>query len=274
MMIAADSSSWMACFRASEIPWTHAYNDAHRALVGAALDDASLCAAAGSGQRLPPGYGVGFDERVVEYPWLFGRGLSGRVLDAGSTFNHEHILDRVLPLVDELTIVTLEPEAWAYPLRRVSYVYADLRALPFADAHFDLAVSISTLEHIGMDNTMYGVADPPARDPAAEVAEAAAELRRVVRPGGRILLTVPFGRHEDHGWLRQFDAQDLERLVGDFGGRADAEIGFFRYDKRGWQRSAIVDAAGARYRDYTADQSPVADLAAAARAVACVTVSV
>src|SRR4029077_3689623 len=107
-------------------------------------------------------------------PWLFGQGLAGRVLDAGSTFNHEHILDRALPLVDDLTIVTLEPEAWAYPLRRVSYVFADLRALPFADAQFDLAVSISTLEHIGMDNTMYGVTARRAADPAGEVARAAA----------------------------------------------------------------------------------------------------
>lgn len=268
------SSSWATRFPGPEIPWTYAYNDTHRALVSAALDDAPLCAAAGAGKRLPAGYGVGLDERVVEYPWLFGQGLAGRVLDAGSTLNHEHILDRALPLVDDLTIVTLEPEAWAFPLRRVSYVFADLREMPFADGQFDIAVSISTLEHVGMDNRMYGVTARRAGDPEAEVARAAAELRRVVRPGGRILLTVPFGHREDHGWLRQFDAQELERLVADFGGRTGAAITFFRYDKTGWQRSSIVDAASARYRDYTNDPRPVADLAAAARAVACVAVEV
>jgi SAM-dependent methyltransferase len=267
-------SLWPGRFPAPEAPWTYAYNETHRALVCAALDDPELCAAAAAGQRLPAGYAAGFDERVVEFPWVFGQGLSGRVLDAGSTLNHEHILDRALPLVDALTIVTLEPEAVAYPLRRVSYMYADLRSLPFADGQFDLAVSISTLEHVGMDNTTYGVPDQPAADPAVEVAKAAAELRRVVAPGGRILLTIPFGHREDHGWLRQFDAEGLERLVADFGGRDAATIAFFRYDRLGWRRSSIVDAADASYRDFTKDQRPVADLAAAARAVACIAVDV
>ena len=229
----------------------------------------------GDGRTASARYGIALDERVVEYPWMFGQGLAGRVLDAGSTLNHPHILDRALPLVDDLMIVTLEPEDDAYPLRGgVSYVYADLRALPFADQTFDLAVSISTLEHIGMDNTIYRVDDRPATDPVAEVARAAAELRRVVRPGGRILVTVPFGRAEDHGWFRQFDAEALERLVADFGGREAAAIAFFRYHATGWQRATIREAAGVCYRDFARDPTPVADAAAAARAVACVSVAV
>lgn len=265
---------WSARFPPPPVPWTQTYVDTHRALISAALDDPELCAAAAAGRRLPPGYGIGFDERVVEYPWLFGHRLAGHVLDAGSTFNHGHILDRALPVIDDLTIVTLEPEAWAFPARRVSYVFADMRELPFVAGHFDMAVSISTLEHIGMDNTIYGATDQRVHDPEPEVAQAAAEMRRVVVPGGRILFTVPFGRAEDHGWLRQFDARALERLVADFGGRERATITFFRYGRLGWQRSSIADAAGARYRDYTNDPSPASDGAAAARAVACIAIRV
>ncbi len=55
----------------------------------------------------------------------------GRVLDAGSVLNHAHVLDG-LPHGD-LTIVTLEPEPHAFFARRISYVYADLRELPFRD---------------------------------------------------------------------------------------------------------------------------------------------
>ncbi len=274
MPAAATHPPWAVRFPPPPVPWTQAYVDTHRAFVGAALDDEALCVAVATGKRLPPGYGIALDERVVEYAWMFGQGLAGRVLDAGSTLNHTHILDRALPLVDDLTIVTLEPEDDAYPLRRVSYVYADLRALPFSDDTFDLAVSISTLEHIGMDNTMYRVEERPADDPVAETALVAAELRRVVRPSGRILVTVPFGRAEDLGWQRQFDAEALDRLVADLGGREAAVIAFFRYHSTGWQRATIREAAGVSYRDFTRDPTPVADAAAAARAIACIAITV
>ena len=36
-------------------------------------------------------------------------------------------------------------------------------------------------------------------------AEALAELRRVLRPGGSLLVTVPIGEPEDYGWFRQED---------------------------------------------------------------------
>jgi SAM-dependent methyltransferase len=266
-------SDWSTRFPAPERPWTHEYNDVHRALVIAAVNDPTLAQAVSRGRRLPREYGVGFDERVIEYPWLFGAGLAGRVLDAGSTFNHVHILDLVLPGISELTITTLKPEDHAFPERGVSYVFADLRELPFRDGWFDTTVSLSTLEHVGMDNGVYGTPSDRADDADHEVALAAAELRRVTRPGGRILLTVPYGRREDHGWFRQLDAQDLDRLVHAFGpGRSTTAV--YRYSADGWQVSSPRDAAESTYRDFTADPSPVADMAAAARAVACITIEI
>ncbi len=91
-------------------PGTLAYDATHRALV-------SSCSTATSGaraSRLAPSAGgarIGFDERVVEYPWLFSRDLSGRVLDAGSVLNHRHLVERLLPGIDDLTIVTLGARA-------------------------------------------------------------------------------------------------------------------------------------------------------------------
>jgi SAM-dependent methyltransferase len=262
-------AGWAERHPAPAQPWTLEYNAAHRGLVRAAVADAAITGAAATGRRLPRGYGVGFDERVVEYAWLFGRGIAGQVLDAGSTFNHEHILDLALPLVDGLTITTLEPEPLSFPERGVTYVYSDLRALPFDDASFDTTVSISTVEHVGMDNSVYGASEARAADADHEVARAAAELRRVTRPGGRILFTVPYGRKQDYGWFRQFDAADLRRLIDAFGA-AESQTCVFRYSAHGWQRSSLRRAAAATYRDFTADPSPVADRAAAARAVACV----
>jgi len=50
------------------------------------------------------------------------------------------------------------------------------------------------------------------------------------------------------------------------------DSGIYRYGVRGWQLSDLDEAADATYRDFTADQRPVDDAAAAARAVACIRV--
>jgi ubiquinone/menaquinone biosynthesis C-methylase UbiE len=264
----AEDAPFAERFPAPETPWSDEYVDQHRRLVSTVLDDDGFLEAVGRGDPLPSGYGVGFDERVVEFPWAFAQGIHGRVLDAGSALNHEHIVDRTLRLVDELHVVTLEPEELGFTERRVSYVYADLRDLPYKDAYFDTVVCLSTLEHVGMENTRYGVTDPRSDDPVAEMARAIAELARV--SAGPMVFSVPYGRREDHGWFRQFDRADVETLL-DAADR-QASVTVFRYSADGWDVSDLDAAADAEYRDFTADPTPVEDLAAAARAVVCIAV--
>jgi SAM-dependent methyltransferase len=258
---------------APERPWTPEWVQAHRAYVSRALEDPGLLMRFKRLQPLPPGFGVGYDERVIEFPWTLTRNLAGRLLDAGSTLNHPHVLMRVRPRVDELHIVTLSPEDKAYPFLDVSYLYEDLRSLPVADETYDCAVSISTLEHVGMDTTHFGLAHGRADDPDSELAGALRQLRRVLRPGGVLYITVPFGASEDFGWMRQFSAGGLDRLIASFGPASDVRRTFYRYEPSGWQLCAPEDAAGARYRDHLSNPEPAADRAVAARAIACVELS-
>jgi SAM-dependent methyltransferase len=265
-------ASFAERFPAPETPWSGEYVDRHRKLVTAALDDDGFLDAAGRGEALPSGYGVGFDERVVEFPWLFAQGLRGRALDAGSALNHEHILEHALRRVDDLHVVTLAPEPLAFHERGISYLFADLRDLPYRNGYFDTVVCLSTLEHVGMDNALYGVVQERADDPVLELSRAVGELVRVTAPGGRILVTVPYGRREDHGRLRQFDLADVEALLAALG--REPSITVFAYDGDGWQVSDLDRAADKRYRDFLTDPSPVPDHAAAARAVVCVSAAV
>jgi SAM-dependent methyltransferase len=238
-----------------------------------AIDDPDTLARFAADGPLPVGYGVGMAERVIEYPWLFSRRPAGTILDAGSCLNHKRILARLLPHATSIHIVTLAPERHSFPDLGVSYVYADLRDLPYRDATFDVVACISTLEHVGMDNSRYGGSAEDAQDHRAASARALAELLRVTRPGGRVFVTVPYGRPDDLGWMRVFDRDDVESItsVALEHGPLAAEpcVTVFRYDARGWKLSNFDDALGAVYRQTTTDPYP-ADLAVTARSVACV----
>jgi hypothetical protein len=119
-----------------------------------------------------------------------------------------------------------------------------------------------------MDNAQYGDPTPRSNDPGADLALAIGELRRVLKPGGRLYATVPFGRAADLGWQRVFDAAGLDALVDAFG-PAEQRREFFLYSAAGWQRSTADEAADAVYRDHFGDPAPSADRAVAARAIAC-----
>jgi SAM-dependent methyltransferase len=64
---------------------------------------------------------------------------------------------------------------------------ADGRELPFADGRFDHAYSISVLEHIPDDGDL----------------TALRELARVVKPGGRVVLTLPYAEEYWEDWRQR-----------------------------------------------------------------------
>jgi SAM-dependent methyltransferase len=253
--------------------WRRTYMRRRQRLLEEAMACDALVEAIRRGERLPSGYGYGFDERAIEYPWLLAAAPSGRALDAGSILNHSFVLPRFLPLLDSLMISTLAPEPESFPELGVSYQYGDMRELPFADGWFDTVFSLSTLEHIGMDNSFYGDDATQVPDPQEETRQALAELRRVTKPGGRILLSVPYGKPIDMGWSRQLDERNVNDIVESLR-PAEAKLEVYAYDGEGWNLSDPAAAAGAEYHDFTKEARWPADKAAAARAVACVSLRV
>lgn len=207
----------------------------------------------------------GLDERVVELPWVYGKlakRREGRLLDVGSTLNTPFHIEQLHGRFPEITFLNPYPDdGYRSAMGGVSYVSRDARDPGLPAASFGQVTCISTLEHVGCDNTLYG--GPPQRPASAtETSEARAAamraLRTLVAPGGSLLITVPYGRYEDHGWFVQLDAAKLDEAVGAFA--PDTwEVVYFLYDAR-WRPARADECAGARYGDGTRG----------ARAVACV----
>jgi hypothetical protein len=98
-------------------------------------------------------------------------------------------------------------------------------------------------------------------------------MRRVVRPGGRVHLTVPVGSGERFSWVRTFTPAELDELVEAFT-PAETTREFFRHGAEGWQRATADEVADARYRDHFSSGPVRDDGVVAAEAVGCVTLTV
>src|SRR5262245_16242116 len=256
--------------RAGCVPWSPGYSEHKKWFVARAINDDHLLTTFRRGGPLPAGYGWRLDERCVEFPWALAhlRDAGRRVFDGGSTLNHAHVLEH--PIVKDRTLIigTLAPEG-QLPRANVSYLYGDLRSTPLRDGCVDAVVSISTLEHVGMDNTMLYTRDAAFREcDLTAYRQAVAEFRRILAPGGVALITVPFGKHENHGWTQQFDRRGVQDIIDAFGGRVES-LTFYRYRPDGWVTATAEECAGCAYFNVHATPQIDPDGAAAARAVAC-----
>jgi hypothetical protein len=139
-------------------PWTIGYGEYRRRLLRQILTDPDLLRRFRESVALPSGFATRVDARMVELPWALSRiaNRDARLLDAGSSLNHRVVLEAPSMRRKKVTIMTLAPEPECYCSAGVSYCYGDLRETPFLDEYFDEIVCISTLEHIGKDNSMYG----------------------------------------------------------------------------------------------------------------------
>jgi SAM-dependent methyltransferase len=220
-------------------------------------EEAMIGAAVESGRGLPRN-GEGMSERVIEVPWVMRHLPPGRVhlLDTG-TANAPLAYQRLLCRLDaDVEGVDLVP----FELPGIRSTVADLRGLPFADGSFDATLSISTLEHIGMDNEVYFDSSGESVDEQGDLT-ALREMGRVTRPGGRVLVTVPGGRDESFGWHRQYSPDAFTSLAA-AAGLEVAELDLFGHDPGiGWR---AVPPEDLRERSYTTGAVAAAGLICAA----------
>jgi SAM-dependent methyltransferase len=225
-------------FQKGQIPWSDGYQLYKEKSIVESINSTDILQRFNHDETLES-FGYRLDERIVEYPWIFKnlQNKSAKLLDAGSTFNYEFILDHPLIKEKELIIFTYAPESRSYNEKKISYVYGDLRELPFKDQYFEVIVSQSTIEHIDMNNSIYGYQNDDDRKSDLKSYKyllAIKEMIRVLKPSGTLLLTFPFGKFENHDFFQQLDREMLQRLLNEFHLKGSYVTNFFRYLPSGW----------------------------------------
>jgi SAM-dependent methyltransferase len=213
------------------------------------------------------------DERVVELPWVFKNLPPNvkRMLDAGSSLNHEYVLKQNIFKNIELTICTYYPEPYSKLDQRISYVFADLRELPFKDKWFDAIACVSTIEHIEMDNSMYGYESKVvAKEKAYTYLNAINEMVRVLNDGGKLLLTFPFGKFENHGFFQQFDEDMVMRMLAFLNAKGTSTVAYFKYSSDGWNQSVLEECRNMESYNPHTGVGKKEDGAAHSRAICCI----
>ncbi|MFZ8804427.1 MAG: class I SAM-dependent methyltransferase, partial [Candidatus Calescibacterium sp.] len=85
--------------------------------------------------------------------------------------------------------LALEPVRWFYKHPRLKFIQGDTLKLQFPPSSFDLIINCSAIEYAGLAGR-YGVTkDRPDGD-----IEAMKILKIILKPGGKMLLTIPVGQ--------------------------------------------------------------------------------
>lgn len=146
------------------------------------------------------------NERIVEVPFAL-RAISplaagAKVLDFGSSENSL-----------ALSLASLGYEVTALDVRRYPFDHPQLTvvACPIGEwqaepGSFDAALCVSTVEHVGLG--WYG--DPKMGDGDREALDVIADA---LRPGGLLVLTVPYGEPGQDALQRRYDRVNLDALL-------------------------------------------------------------
>lgn len=117
-------------------------------------------------------------------------------------------------------------DARPIPLRHPNFTMIQTQhaELPFEDESFDGAVALSTQQHSGLGWST-------SAERGAPLEQAIAEVFRVLKRGGRFLLTLPFGRPSITSVQRAYDCAQLDRLLYAF---RMIERGYGVYEGDAW----------------------------------------
>ncbi len=150
---------------------------------------------------------LSINERIIEVPFAFASladlPASARILDVGGS---ESTLALSLATMGH-RVTVVDPRGYGFPHPNLEIVEGVLEELPVDDEGFDAVLAISAIEHFGTGAYAQAVADDRAD------LRAARDLRDRLRPGGTMVLTVPFGTPGVDDFQRVYDTAGVQELL-------------------------------------------------------------
>jgi hypothetical protein len=194
------------------------------------------------------------NERIVEQPFVFGAiarafdGEHARILDVGGS---ESTVGLSLATLGH-AVTVVDPRAHPLAHRNLTHAACRLDELPEDVAGFDAAVVLSAVEHFGLEHydsasLLDGSSEArkvarPRDDVGGTDAErldlaAMRTLRERVRPGGLLVLTVPFAEPASvDDFQRVYDEAGLAQLLRGWTVQTSLRAG--RIDRLTWELGA------------------------------------
>ena len=145
-----------------------------------------------------------FNDRMVEMVFVLENIKHGVVLDVGSRGS-----------VYIKSLINLGCRAWTCEVQKnvedyykgnIRHLCCDIRKIE--KPRFDSVIMVSTLEHIGLKG--YGM--KKEKTPFQSQLEAVNHSMKLLRKGGMLIITVPYGRFVDGGWYYVYDEEMVRKV--------------------------------------------------------------
>jgi hypothetical protein len=138
----------------------------------------------------------------------------------------------------KVTGLDVRPYPFSHP--NFNFIQADILTWQPPVGAFDAVISISTLEHIGLG----GYGDPLNKQGDMLALE---KLWQALSQGGRLYLSLPFGRPCQRRGMRIYDESGIKELVGDM----EVFRVFAKPSRYGsWREVSSQEAGSLVYEDY------------------------
>ena len=158
-------------------------------------------------ESLPP------DGRVAEYGYVasrLSRMTPGRALDIGCTARFNYLPATLC--FSGWDVDGIDLRGWKFTHSHFKLIRGDIRRSGILDNFYDCVYALSTIEHIGL-NSYYG---NKINDFNGDI-KAAREVWRILKPGGRFLITMPYARKFwERGGARRYDDERVGLLTKGF----------------------------------------------------------
>jgi ubiquinone/menaquinone biosynthesis C-methylase UbiE len=148
------------------------------------------------------------NERIVEYPFVFQNlnlKKGSKILDFGCCESKLSI--ELASLGYKVVGIDLNDYEFSHP--NFKFIKGDFLENDFKNESFDAIIAVSALEHVGLN--VYGNNNFEEGD-----YKVINEFYRILKKGGQLIITLPFGKRGETFWYKVYDDESLRQLLKNY----------------------------------------------------------